>query len=135
MAEERRLFYVGVTRAENRLYLVRAFRRRLAGVSLVNEPSRFLIDIPSDLVEGDRVGRQTPAQAVFARQTRWEDRRPVPDKARYRAGMRVRHRSFGEGIVIEAQMVGGDEEITVNFEKAGMKRLLAGFASLEVLDS
>ncbi len=134
MAEERRLFYVGVTRAEDRLFLVRAFRRRLAGVLLVNEPSRFLMDVPSDLLDGDMVGHQTPAQASFSRQTRWESSRPSPKQARYRVGMRVKHRSFGEGIVVEAQLVGGDEEIAVNFEGAGMKRLLAGFASLEVLE-
>jgi DNA helicase-2/ATP-dependent DNA helicase PcrA len=134
MAEERRLFYVGVTRAEDQLFLLRAFRRRLAGVSLVNEPSRFLMDIPADLLEGDLVGHRTAAQASFARQTRWEDPRPSSKEVRFRVGMRVKHRSFGEGIVVEAQMVGGDEEITVNFESAGMKRLLAGFAALEVLE-
>jgi DNA helicase-2/ATP-dependent DNA helicase PcrA len=134
MAEERRLFYVGVTRTEDRLFLLRAFRRRLAGVALVNEPSRFLLDIPSDLLEGDLVGHRTAAQASFARQTRWASSRPSPKQARYRVGMRVRHRSFGEGIVVEAQLVGGDEEIAINFEKGGMKRLLAGFAALEVLD-
>ncbi len=134
MAEERRLFYVGVTRAEDRLFLVRAFRRRLAGVSLINEPSRFLTDIPSDLLEGDLVGHRTPAQASYARQTRWDDDRPSPKQARYRVGMRVKHRTFGEGIVVDAELVGGDEEITVNFEGTGMKRLLAGFAALEVLE-
>jgi DNA helicase-2/ATP-dependent DNA helicase PcrA len=48
--------------------------------------------------------------------------------------MRVKHRTFGEGIIVEAQMIGGDEEVAVNFEGVGMKRLLAGFAALEVLD-
>jgi DNA helicase-2/ATP-dependent DNA helicase PcrA len=134
MAEERRLFYVGMTRAEDRLVLVRAFRRRLAGASLVNEPSRFLLDIPSDLLEGDLVGHQTPAQASFARQTRWESRKPSRKEPRYKAGMRVLHRTFGEGVIVETQMVGGDEEVAVNFEGVGMKRLLAGFAALKVLD-
>lgn len=134
MAEERRLFYVGMTRAQDRLYLVRAFRRRLAGTSLVNEPSRFLLDIPSDLLEGDLVGHQSPAQASFARQTHWESSEPRRKEPRYKVGMRVKHRTFGEGIIVEAQMVGGDEEVAVNFEVAGMKRLLAGFAALEVLD-
>ncbi len=134
MAEERRLLYVGLTRAKDRIFLVRAFRRRLAGASIVNEPSRFLSDLPADLLEGDLVGRHTPAQASFARQTRWESTQFAPKEARYRAGMRVRHRTFGEGIVVESQMQGGDEEIAVQFESAGMKHLLAGFAALEILE-
>jgi DNA helicase-2/ATP-dependent DNA helicase PcrA len=134
MAEERRLLYVGLTRAKDRVFLVRAFRRRLAGTSIVNEPSRYLNDLPADLLEGDLVGHQTPAQASFVRQTRWESNRSTPKEANYRAGMRVRHRTFGEGVVVQSQLVGGDEEIEVNFEGAGLKHLLAGFAALEILD-
>jgi DNA helicase-2/ATP-dependent DNA helicase PcrA len=134
MAEERRLLYVGLTRAKDRIFLVRAFRRRLAGASIVNEPSRFLNDLPADLLEGDLVGHHTPAQASFARQTRWESAQSTPKQARYRVGMRVRHRTFGEGIVVESQLLGGDEEIAVQFESAGMKHLLSGFAELEILE-
>jgi DNA helicase-2/ATP-dependent DNA helicase PcrA len=126
---------VGLTRAKDRIFLVRAFRRRLAGASIVNEPSRFLNDLPADLLEGDLVGRHTPAQASFARQTRWESNRSIPKQARYRAGMRVRHRAFGEGIVVQSQLVGDDEEIAVQFESAGMKHLLAEFAALEILEN
>ena len=134
MAEERRLFYVGITRAMDRLFLVRAFRRRLAGPSTVADPSRFLSDIPADLLEGDRAPSRTPEQASFERRTRWEDRLPRAAQPRFRSGMRVRHRTFGEGIVLEAKILRDDEELTVEFEGAGTKHLAASFASLEVLE-
>jgi len=134
MAEERRLFYVGITRAMDRLFLVRAFRRRLAGPSTVADPSRFLSDIPADLLEGDRAPSRTPEQASFERRTRWEDRSPRTAQPRFRSGMRVRHRTFGEGIVLEAKILRDDEEVTVEFKEAGTKHLAASFASLEVLE-
>jgi DNA helicase-2/ATP-dependent DNA helicase PcrA len=134
MAEERRLFYVGLTRAMNRLFLVRAFRRHAAGSSSLTEASRFLGDLPADRIDGDAPTRLTRAQAVYERQTRWEGRAPTPIEARYRAGMRVRHRSFGEGMVLESRMADGDEELTVQFELGGLKWLAASLAQLEILD-
>jgi DNA helicase-2/ATP-dependent DNA helicase PcrA len=134
MAEERRLFYVGITRAMDRLFLVRAFRRRLAGPSTVADPSRFLADIPADLLEGARRPYRTAEQASFERSTRWEDRSTRGSQPRFRSGMRVRHRTFGEGIVLEAKILRDDEEVTVEFEGAGTKHLAASFASLEVLE-
>ncbi len=132
MAEERRLFYVGLTRAQDRVILLRAFRRRSRGVSSLTDPSRFLDDLPSDLIEGDLIGLQTPAQAVYARETTWQGRVKVPTEARFQAGMRVTHPQFGEGIVIETQMEFDDEEVTVNFEEGGIKHLMASMANLEI---
>ncbi len=134
MAEERRLLYVGITRAMHRLYLVRAFRRRLFGTSAVGEPSRFLFDIPTDLVEGDPIGGQTPAEALYARQTTWDRSAAPTPEARFRAGMRVSHAKFGEGIVLESHVDHDDEEVTVQFETAGTKRLVASLARLEALE-
>jgi len=133
MAEERRLFYVGITRAKDRLHLVRAFRRSQFGTSGVTEPSRFLEDIPPDLIAGDFVGRRTRAEATYERQTRWEPR-PTARTARYRAGMRVRHPAFGEGIVLESRLANDDEEVTIEFEDVGAKRLAASLARLTLLD-
>lgn len=134
MAEERRLFYVGVTRAMNRLYLVRAFRRRLFGSSTVSDPSRFLEDLPAHLLEGDFRGYQTREQALYQRQTRWEGRPAQLRQAHYRVGMRVRHPHFGEGIVMATELDYDDEEVTVAFEAVGVKHLVASLAQLEILE-
>jgi DNA helicase-2/ATP-dependent DNA helicase PcrA len=114
--------------------LLRAFRRRSRGVSALTDPSRFLDDLPADLIEGDLIGMRTAAQAVYARETTWQGRAKVPIEARYQAGMRVTHPQFGEGIVLETQMEFDDEEVTVNFEGAGIKHLVASMANLEIED-
>jgi DNA helicase-2/ATP-dependent DNA helicase PcrA len=135
MAEERRLFYVGITRAMDRLYLLHAFRRRYYGQSSVSEPSRFLDDIPADKVEGNWAGSTTPAEAIFARETRWEPTpEPQPIEPQFHAGMHVVHPTFGEGIVMDSQPDSDDEEVTVAFSDEGIKRLLASLAQLEVRD-
>jgi DNA helicase-2/ATP-dependent DNA helicase PcrA len=134
MAEERRLFYVGITRAMNRLFLVRAFRRHAAGTSSLTEPSRFLDDLPADRIDGGAPTRLTRARAVYERQTRWEGRTPTTIEAIYRAGMRVRHPSFGEGMVLESRIADGEEELTVQFELCGLKWLAASLANLEILN-
>jgi DNA helicase-2/ATP-dependent DNA helicase PcrA len=133
MAEERRLMYVGLTRAEDRVLLTYAFRRARYGDSEPSAPSRFLDDIPPQLLSGSwrRVRRDTSR-----RMTTWQ---PTPDSVRleqprFRAGQRVRHATFGEGLVIESRVDGGDEIVTVAFEEVGLKRLLADLAPLERLD-
>ena len=147
MAEERRLMYVGVTRAKERLYLTRVFRRTLRGQSDVADPSRFLGDIPEKLVQGTYAGTNRraaqPARGTARsygqptdQATRWRPAlRPIESRpvAQYRAGQRVRHPQFGEGIVIESKLHRDDEEVSIVFEEAGIKRLLVSFASLEKL--
>jgi len=134
MAEERRLFYVGVTRARDRLFLVRAFRRRLAGPSMLSEPSRFLYDLPAELVQGELPGFQTRTRQDFRVQTSWESPVQPSIQSRYLPGMRVRHSSFGEGVVLETQIEFNDEEVVIEFEQAGVKHLVASLAQLEILD-
>jgi DNA helicase-2/ATP-dependent DNA helicase PcrA len=134
MAEERRLFYVGLTRAQDRLFLVRAFRRRTAGTSSICEPSRFLEDIPADVIEGPLPGHATREQAFYERQTRWESYAPAPVTAAYQPGMRVRHPAFGEGIVVESTLDGDDEIVTVRFESHGTRHLAGSLARLQVLE-
>jgi DNA helicase-2/ATP-dependent DNA helicase PcrA len=133
MAEERRLFYVGITRAKDRLFLMRAFRRRAFGTSGVTDPSRFLGDIPADILEGELTGRSDRQEAIYRRQTRWETR-PAEVEARFRVGMRVIHPSFGEGVVMQSRLDQDDEEVTVAFAGAGVKRLAASLAKLEVVE-
>jgi len=130
MEEERRLFYVGITRAKQRLYLVRAFRRRSLGNTLVNLPSRFLSDIPPHLVvppDGDNERRSQPV-AILS---------PSPSqRTAFGAGDHVRHAKFGEGIVVNCLSTGEDYEVTVAFKgEAGLKRLLLSFAPLEKVEA
>ena len=156
MEEERRLAYVGVTRAKDRLYLVRAFRRALMGQSSHNPPSRFLKDLPEELVHqaqqsGDHAYQQRPTRP---RQAAWstmlgdvqptrvrvgaeDEPQPRALASTYSAGEHVRHARFGEGIVINAAMTsnGADQEVTVAFKgESGVKKLLLSFAPLEKLD-
>ncbi len=134
MAEERRLFYVGVTRAQDRLILTRAFRRRLAGPSMLSEPSRFLNDLPPELIDGDLPGPHNWIESSYRQQTTWDTKPREPLEPRYRTGMRVRHPSFGEGVVIHTQIDFDDEELSIEFEAAGLKHLVASMANLEILE-
>jgi DNA helicase-2/ATP-dependent DNA helicase PcrA len=133
MEEERRLCYVGITRAKERVYLVHAFRRTMYGESQVCEPSRFIADIPDHLIAG-----RGEALDEEERTYRWQAQWPVisepPVTGQFETGDRVRHRMFGEGIVIESKIAGANEEVTVAFEGKGIKRLLASFAKLEKLE-
>jgi len=131
LEEERRLCYVGITRARQRVYLVRAFRRRFMGSSTVNQPSRFLKDIPSELLsqggawEGEDRQMEAPA-------TTWNhDNEPSYDAPELRPGDHVKHVQFGEGVVVSCQPVKNDAEVVVAFDGAGVKRLLLSFARLE----
>jgi len=130
MEEERRLCYVGITRAKERLYLLYTFRRTLYGREDLSEPSRFLKDIPSHLIAGQHPAAATmrhwdPSQKTLGEQS-YDQPEPV-----FRVGDRVHHESFGEGIVVGSKVNAGDEEVTVAFVRAGIKRLLASYAKLE----
>ena len=187
LEEERRLCYVGMTRAKERLYLVRAFRRGFRGGSGPNMPSRFLLDIPQELVSGPDATEPAPqprtetrdsmsvphskrssprsgngrarTQAdgfTFSRRSRpttpaestpvrRSGRRAAPPTRRRGArrpasetvptvatGDKVRHSTFGEGMVMSCEPSGSDFEVTVAFtDGGGVKRLLLGMAKLE----
>ncbi|MEA3339520.1 MAG: UvrD-helicase domain-containing protein [Chloroflexota bacterium] len=143
MAEERRLMYVGLTRAEDRLFLTYAFRRTRYGESEYPDASRFLDDLPPDLVSGSwrqskRQGakRQRGRRAGGKRDSQFGATATVAGRnSQFKAGQRVQHATFGEGMVIESRAAGGDEIVTVAFEEAGLKRLMASLAPLELLES
>jgi DNA helicase-2/ATP-dependent DNA helicase PcrA len=125
MEEERRLCYVGMTRAKKHLYLVHAFRRHLAGRSNTNPRSRFIEDIPVNLMkpvglfeEQKVTGETSPSPFSFA-------------SLALGAGDRVRHASFGEGVVLNCTPTWDDQEVVVDFEEAGKKKLLLSLAPLE----
>jgi DNA helicase II / ATP-dependent DNA helicase PcrA len=205
LEEERRLAYVGMTRAKDRLYLVHANHRSTWGVGAASEPSRFLAELPEELLEADR-DAATPFRRAWGAQGGWSRRgtdddewlpggyrsprgrvgeqlrpvslpdlsAPVPigrdlDAARervartqyepvaeldlgsgafaapnaeavataeatviaWRAGDKVRHRRFGEGIVVSSRLEKGDEWVTVAFIGQGVKELIAAYAGLE----
>jgi DNA helicase II / ATP-dependent DNA helicase PcrA len=144
MAEERRLFYVGVTRSKNRLFLVRAGRRSSYGVYEDSLPSRFLDDIPKDLLISSGVRSYRKQTDKWEDKQRWESPPtrtvpttqylPPPIPQRYKAGHRVQHSTWGEGIVVDSRMQDSEETVTVVFESVGVKRLLASVAKLEILN-
>jgi len=139
MEEERRLAYVGMTRAKTRLYLLRSFRRYGTGMSQHNPPSRFLRDIPPALITARSAlseAAATPAERGELRYRaadRAREREAAPDAgALFSGGERVRHPRFGEGIVVSAVTKGDDQELTIAFKgDAGMKKLMLSFAPLE----
>jgi DNA helicase-2/ATP-dependent DNA helicase PcrA len=129
MEEERRLCYVGVTRAKKRLYLVRAFRRSLMGASTANAPSRFLKDIPQHLVASPQPDGASAKTLVYYASPATPP--PLAEPA-FKAGEQVRHVQFGQGIVISCQPISDDQEVTIAFKgAAGLKRLLMSLANLE----
>ena len=126
LEEERRLCYVGITRAKRELYLTHAEQRRLHGVESFATPSRFLREIPSELLEEVR-----PAMVV----SRPLYRRPeaLSNQGGMRLGQRVRHVRFGEGIILNAEGSGAHARVQVNFERDGTKWLVLAYANLELM--
>ncbi len=123
LEEERRLAYVGITRAQKRLYLTHAWSRSLFGASSYNPPSRFLNEIPTDLVEEqESQGGRAPAELVGGVMA------TPPDVA---AGDTVLHDRFGEGVVITVSGRGQDAEAVIRFEEEGEKHLLLAYAPLK----
>ena len=164
LEEERRLCYVGITRARERLFLTSAARRRVFGEYQSTEPSRFVDEIPAGLIE--RMEPAWSASSSFAGAGRMSyprsfDTRPNPYGRRsgsggsrtrepetvtydyasedqspmggMKKGMRVRHQQFGIGIVTDIEEHGDDFKVTVRFNTAGLKKLLAKYARLEPL--
>lgn len=151
MEEERRLAYVGITRAKEKLYLVYAFRRAQFGESEVGEPSRFLADIPNELVRtkggtslhfaqgnADRTGRRSLDEVIselnFKKQTTWErsgETAQTTVRQEFRSGDKVKHPTFGDGVVVSSKINGDDEELEVAFADKGVRRLIASYARLE----
>ncbi|RDI96683.1 AAA family ATPase [Meiothermus sp. QL-1] len=120
LEEERRLFYVGITRAQERLYLSYAEEREVYGRREPTRPSRFLEDIPRELLQ----------EVGFFDEPKMPRARPEARPAEFRGGEKVRHPRFGQGTVVAA--MGG--EVTVMFPGVGLKRLAVRFAGLERLD-
>ncbi|MBI5822894.1 MAG: UvrD-helicase domain-containing protein [Chloroflexi bacterium] len=133
MEEERRLFYVGITRAKDKLYLLRAIHRGRRDTIEETYPSRFMDDIPQGLL----VGKTRTGRALTFRTNNWS--LPTPLKSapvavsKYHAGARIHHATWGEGIVLSSRLQDGDEIVDVVFESVGIKRLAASLANLTIL--
>ncbi|MCC7023468.1 MAG: UvrD-helicase domain-containing protein [Thermomicrobiales bacterium] len=140
LEEERRLFYVGMTRAERLLYLTYVSSRATYGKVGYSVPSRFLTAIPNHLVRslGRRGSLRTEGKAGLRDRVRGEPppavAAPAPPVVTYQAGQKVFHPKFGEGVVREATERAGDQEVAVEFVRHGTKRLLASLAAMETLD-
>jgi DNA helicase-2/ATP-dependent DNA helicase PcrA len=148
--EERRLMYVAMTRAKRRLYLTHAQSRMLHGQVRYHIASRFLDELPRDLVQWLSPRRpRTYTAAIDVDQAEWGARAApavawteaspsaVPARAPaltdsvWRIGQSVRHARFGLGIIIDAEGRGGDARVQVNFREAGVKWLALEYAKLE----
>ncbi|HEX9823401.1 MAG TPA: DNA helicase PcrA [Actinomycetota bacterium] len=121
LEEERRLAYVGITRARRRLFLTHAWSRSLFGQSSYNPPSRFLAEIPGELVRDEEGGEDRGRREPEAEQV------PLVQVA---AGDTVVHERYGEGVVVGVSGRGRDAEAMVRFEDEGEKRLLLAYAPL-----
>ncbi len=126
LEEERRLCYVGITRAKQTLTLTHAQHRRMHGSDYYPSPSRFIDEIPSELLNDIRLGGSV-TESLFKKS---EVSAPNSDGS-LSLGQRVRHAKFGEGIVLNLEGSGGHMRIQVNFERAGSKWLVASYANLQ----
>jgi len=138
LEEERRLLYVGMTRARKRLYMFRAFQRRFHGQSGSQTASRFLLEIPESLVTirdirgHSRVADRIPDPMWTKRAASTPAPRPATRSTDELApGERVKHDVFGEGVVVSSSGSGSDTQVTVAFVGEGVKRLMLSFAPIE----
>ena len=135
LEEERRLCYVGMTRAMQKLYLTHAESRRLYGKEMFHRPSRFLKELPVDCLEEIRLRSQVSWAQPVARSNRFsaEFAQESFDSTGFRLGQRVLHSKFGEGTVLNYEGVGPQSRIQVNFDEAGSKWLVVAYARLQPL--
>jgi DNA helicase-2/ATP-dependent DNA helicase PcrA len=136
LEEERRLCYVGMTRAMRALYFTYAEQRRLHGIDSYKAPSRFLSEIPSEMIEEVRprirLSQRASEDSVSGRGLA----RPALIETMsggMRLGTRVRHGKFGEGVVLSVEGQGSHARVQVNFERQGSKWLMLQYANLEVM--
>jgi len=157
MEEERRLFYVGITRAKERLFLSRAERRSTFGIGRANPPSRFLQELPTSLIkiEGKEKGdKEEEIGFIYQRDEGIQEREifaedfdrkfnrnitndiliSPEDFSPLRIGMRVRHPKFGEGRVRSVEGMDIEQKAIILFDKFGSKRLKVRYANLEILE-
>ena len=145
LEEERRLCYVGITRAKKRLFLSHAFSRTLFGSTSYNKISRFLNEIPAELLdhpapeqkeEPKSQSKPKITQEMLFKSGKYGGfGKPKPrEQKKYRAGDRVRHKKFGTGMILSVQPVGDDLQLEITFDSCGTKTLMSSFAPLTVVE-
>ncbi len=158
LEEERRLCYVGITRAKENLFMTCSRQRTIFGSTSYNAVSRFLKEIPENMLDGyDQIedtrnntysSEDTNYEWQYGRKSTYQFRTAESflnslnksnndvqvDISAYKAGARVYHKKFGEGIINYVEPEGEDLKVDINFDKAGHKRLMAKFAGLEILN-
>lgn len=156
LEEERRLCYVGITRAEEKLFMTHASVRTLYGKTKYNISSRFLEEIPEELIENDeedkyastvksRREQANEAKSIlsnrkyFTGYTKENTHKAEPkfsdDKSNVKSGMKVNHKVWGEGTIVQVKGQGDKTEITVAFAKQGIKKLMLAFAPVEIVEN
>ena len=158
MEEERRLAYVGVTRAKKKLYITNAYTRMIFGSTQRNSPSRFVKEIPEELCEFSGVKRSpygfgggygindsfrtgyssfskptSPKSGTTAYTVGSATKKTAAPENPYKKGMRVRHKVFGEGLILSTTPMGGDCLLEIAFDEKGTKKLMANFVKMEIL--
>lgn len=137
MQEERRLLYVGITRAQDHLYLLYALNQFRYGFTEPADPSRYLDDIPAALTEDANANSDARSVVPASMKTyaEWESPSSAVEQVKqiFSASMRVRHTSWGEGLVLNSKIDDGDEIVDIFFDDVGLKRLVAAIAKLEIL--
>jgi DNA helicase II / ATP-dependent DNA helicase PcrA len=145
LEEERRLCYVGMTRAMDRLHLSCARSRQVFGQRKIAQPSRFLEEIPRARVEVSGETQRSSPPSRFRYERDWDSRAsrgsgsamppppPAGDLGEFRPGLKVRHPLFGVGTVVRSEGAGDDLKVTVSFMGIGAKKLVARYAGLEKL--
>jgi len=129
LEEERRLCYVGITRAMQRLYLTYAESRRLYGRETYPRPSRFLREIPPEHIQEVRM-RATVSHPVTSVKPKAQS---LQIEGKYKLGQRVSHAKFGEGVVLQMEGAGAQERVQINFKQVGIKWLMLAYAQLDAL--
>ena len=124
LEEERRLCYVGITRAQHTLTLTHTQHRRMHGTDYYPQPSRFINELPVALINEIRLGGAI-SEKFFNRPS------DKQEEGEFSLGQRVLHAKFGEGVILNLEGSGGNTRIQVNFEEAGSKWLVAAYAGLE----
>mgnify|MGYP000712051445 CR=1 FL=1 len=152
LEEERRLFYVGITRAKKILFITLASKRTLFGYTSYNKPSRFLKEIPKELTkknvekvenstlisksnfDSKKSGFNFRTPEAFLNNIKARNTSDV-DLTKYKVGQTIFHKKFGEGVIVALEPENDDIKVDIEFNKVGHKRLMAKFANLEIIEN